>query len=177
MKKILITVSLVLNGFGGFSQISKPPSPQTYILFNDCFIPRNTPGKFLITSNDSCQQLYTGANAVYSTYYANIQWNKKADIEQWVNELMKVIQHYKTKYGFGNEVSFFKPTKTNGRCYQDLFDEEYFKKNKRLDYDKMYKTMSTCMFSLEATYVLIPGQLEIDIVWDVLTIGYIIKII
>ena len=81
MKKLIIAVGLILNGFGGFSQISKPPSPQTYILFDDCFIPINTPGKFFITSNDSCQQLYTGSNVVYSTYYANIQWNKKADIE------------------------------------------------------------------------------------------------
>lgn len=177
MKKVFITVSLILNGLICFSQIPNPPSSQNYILFEDCFIPIKATGKFLITPDDSCQQLYYGDNAVYSTYYANVQWNKKEDIEKWVNDLMGVIKYYKVKFGLGNEVSFFKPTTANGHCYQDLFDEEYFKKNKRLDYDKIYKTMSTCMFSLEATYTLIPGQLEIDIVWQTLTIGYIIKII
>jgi hypothetical protein len=177
MKKTFILVSLIINGYSSFSQISKFPTSKDYVLFEDCIIPRKTTGKFLITPSDSCQQLYYGDNVVYSTYYANVQWNNKEDIEKWVNDLMGIIKYYKTKFGLGNEVSFFKPTTANGQCYHDLFDEEYFKKNKRLDYDKMYKTMSTCMFSLEATYTLIPGQLEIDIVWDMLHIGYIIKII
>ncbi len=176
MKKILISICILFNSYLGFSQIPKPPSAQSYVLFEDCFIPIKTTGKFLIIPSDSCQQFYTGANAVYSTHYANIQWNKKEDIEKWVNDLMEIIKYYKNKLGLGNDVSFFKPTTANGHCYQDLFDEEYFKKNKRLDYDKIYKTMSTCMFSLEATYTLIPGQLEIDIVWQTLTIGYIVKI-
>lgn len=182
MYKLIVILAYTFSVSLGFSQSNIPlfPGASSYVDFPSPNLPDGVEGKFACAVVDSLKNPtydYFGAEK----FYYNIQRQSMDDLKKVVSEVMAIINYYDKKLGVNVSASYFEPTDIivqNGGafCYDDLFDEEYFKAHKTLNFEKIWQDLSSCMFNSYVSYEIVNKELKVEFFCNQHYVGLIVVI-